>query len=192
MDFTDPNLWKLPAALIDYWKTIFVGAVAILTALGTFLRWGLRPFQWARSKIAQRPRSAQTAQTISVNRPLRFVQNEQQSFWGPAMNGQEPGTQVAGHWHVTNTSDRNVVLLRARLDGYPRAFTNFVATEGQHSRMYSSTHPIPARHMAQVTVNLVFFPPITSGAEPLVADIIFTDNFEDEHHARSRFRYIRA
>jgi hypothetical protein len=38
----------------------------------------------------------------------------------------------------------------------------------------------------------MFFPPITTGGEPLVADIIFTDNFEDEHRARSRFRYIRA
>jgi hypothetical protein len=34
----------------------------------------------------------------------------------------------------------------------------------------------------------MFFPPIATGNEPLVVDVIFTDNFEEEHRARSTFR----
>jgi hypothetical protein len=124
------------------------------------------------------------------NRPLHFVQNEQQSFWGPCRSGQDPGTQVAGHWHVTNTTDQNIVLLRVRLDGYSSTFSK-VATEGE-DRLYASTCPILAHRIAKVTANLMFYPPVVSGKEPLVADLIFTDNYEDEHRARSTFRFVGA
>jgi hypothetical protein len=185
VDWVDPNTWKVPATLIDNWRTILVGAVAIVGAVGSVLQWGLKPVRWAWSKLPQR------SPQPNINRPLRFVQDERQSFWGPARRGEEPGTQVAGHWHVTNTSDRNVVLLRVRLDGYQSDVSN-VATEGLRDRLYSSTYSIPAHRMARVTANLMCYPPIATGQEPLVADVIFTDNFEDEHRVRSRFRSIRA
>src|ERR1700683_2852830 len=184
MDLFDPQTWKLPAALIDYWKTILVGAIAILSALGSVLKWGLVPLRRAWSKLPQRSHQPD-------RRPLRFVQDEQQSFWGPARNGQQDGTQVSGGWHVTNMSDRNVVLLRARLEGHDTIFGH-VATEGLRDRLYAQMTPIPAEHMGRVVANLMYFPPIISGNGPLVADVIFTDNYEDEHRVPSRFRYIRG
>jgi TIR domain len=123
------------------------------------------------------------------NRPLRFVQNEQQSFWAPSKRGDEPGTQVAGHWHVTNTSDQDVVLLRVRLDGHTSAFGN-IATEGMTDGLFSSTHPIPAHRMLRVAANLFYYPAIISGTEPLVVDAIFTDNYEQEHRKRSTFHFV--
>jgi TIR domain len=125
------------------------------------------------------------------NRPLRFVQNEQQSFWGPCKRGNEQGTQVAGHWHVTNTSDRDVVLLHVRLDGHTSTFSN-VATEGIEDRLYGSTHPIPAHRMGRISANLFYCPPIASGTKPLVADVIFTDNYENEHRARATFKLVSS
>jgi hypothetical protein len=172
VNWTDPDTWKLLA-------TILGSAVAILAALGTLLRWGLKPFQWTWSKIARQVRPPNI-------RP-RFVQNERRSFWGPAKSGDEPGTEVAGRWHVTNMSDRDVVLLRVRLDGYPSDLNHFVATEGSGG-LYSPMHSVPAHQMAKVAANLMFFPPITSGREMLVADVIFTDNFENEHRVPSRFQ----
>jgi hypothetical protein len=140
------------------------------------------------SQIAARSPLAQP----DGNRPLRFVQNEQQSFWAPCSRGQDPGTQVAGHWHVTNTTDRNIVLLRVRLDGHLSVFSN-VLTEGmREDRLYSSTHPIPAHQMGRVSANCMFYPPIISGADPLIVDVIFTDNYENEHRTRSTFRFVRA
>jgi hypothetical protein len=141
------------------------------------------------SQIAARSPLAQP----DGNRPLRFVQNEQQSFWAPCSRGQDPGTQVAGHWHVTNTTDRNIVLLRVRFDGHLSVFSN-VLTEGmREDRLYSSTHPIPAHQMGRVSANCMFYPPIISGADPLIVDVIFTDNYENEHRTRSiTFRFVRA
>jgi len=78
-----------------------------------------------------------------------------------------------------------------RLDGHPSVFAN-VATEGLDDRLYSSTYPVLAHQLARVTANFMFYPPIASGREPLVADVIFTDNFEDEYRVRSRFRSIQA
>lgn len=180
MDWLDPNAWKLSASLIDYWKTILVGGVAIGGAVVTILRWGLKPFRWAWSWIAR------TDRPTNISRPLRFVQNERQSFWGPA----KMGTQVVGRWQVTNISDRHIFLLRARLDGHPSRFGN-VITEGTDG-LHSSKHPVPAQHMTGVAVDFMFFPPIISGNEPLVADVIFKGNFEDEHRVPSRFRFIHG
>jgi TIR domain len=119
------------------------------------------------------------------DRPLRFVQDEQRSFWA---SGNEPGTQVAGHWHVTNTSDRDVVLLRVRLD-YSSAISN-VTTEGMDDDLYSPTNPIPAHRMGRVAANLLFYQSIASGSETLVADVVFTDNYEGAHRTRSTFPFV--
>jgi len=53
-------------------------------------------------------------------------------------------------------------------------------------------HPVPAQAMTGVAADFFFFPPIMSGTEPLIVDVIFTDNFEDEHRARATFRYVHA
>jgi hypothetical protein len=185
LDWTNPDTWKAPAALIEHWQQIAGGSVVILGAGGTLLKWGFRPFRWAWSKIPSRK-----SQLVTVERPLRFVQNEHQSFWGPAGSAARPGTQVAGRWHVTNTSDRNVVLLRVRLDGY--SCEGHVHTFGFRDRAYSSITPIPAESMALMTVNFMCYPPIISGIGPLVVELIFTDNYEHEHRVPSRFRFIRA
>jgi hypothetical protein len=191
VDWTDPETWKLPAALVGYAQTIVVGIVAILVALGSVLRWGLKPVRWAwstvtsfsRHRVGERPQSLET-------RPLRFVQNEHASFWGPSKKGDAHGTHIQGHWHVTNISDRAIALLRARLDGYQDDYGH-VITEGVRGEAHLLAPPIPAHHMAMVTVNLMYFPPIGIGVEPLLADVIFTDNYEDEHRVRSaKFKFI--
>lgn len=188
MDWTDPNTWKLPAALIDYWRTILVGLVAIGGSLFSIFKWGVaRPVGWVRSRLRQ-PKPVSNQESA---RSVYFVQTEQRSFWGPSGLGQRQGTQVSGHWHVTNMSDRNVVLLRARLDGYVHSHQH-VGTSGFRDRTYPPIMPIPAGKMAQVTADLVFFPPIISSTGPLVADVIFTDNYEEEYRVPSRFRFIHA
>lgn len=88
-------------------------------------------------------------------------------------------------------SDRNVVLLRVRLDGHSHS-QQHVATAGFRDRVYPAIVPIPAGKMAQVTATLFFSPPIISGTAPLIADAIFTDNYEAEYRVKSKFRFIRA
>ena len=184
MDWTDPNIWKLPAALIDYWKTIAVEVVALAGALGAILRWGFAPIRWGALKIK--------GWTIGQpdSRPLRFVQDDRQSRWSVARLGDKVGTHVHGHWYVTNTSDRNVLILKVRLRKH---LTNFVNVFTQHPErnVFGYQVPIPAHRMAEVTTDLTFFPPIGRDHEPLVTDVIFTDNFGEEHRVRRvRFSYI--
>lgn len=185
MDLSDPDTWKLPAALIEHWKTILGGLVVIGGSLGTILRWGLAPLHWLRSKI-HLPRHSE-----GIERPLRFVQDERQSFWGPSARGTEPGTQISGHWLVTNTTDRNILLVGARLDSHGQEAAN-LATWGFRDQVYSKFTPVPAESIAQVTVSFFCFPPIISGTQRLAVNVIFTDNYEGEHRVPSTFRCIRA
>lgn len=128
-------------------------------------------------------------------RPLRFVLNDQQSFWGQARSGDQAGTQVTGHWNVTNVSDRDIVILGARLANHAAHMT-VVLTEGPADRFgrrtFNSRNSIRANRMSQVTANLFFFPAICDGYDPLIADVVFTDNYESEHIVRqARFRPIK-
>lgn len=93
MDWLDPNTWRTPAALLEDWRSILVGAVAIGGIVAGAFR---RSRRWVANLASKIRGTAKGAE-----RPVRFVQDERRSFWGPAMNGTEPGTQIAGHWHVT-------------------------------------------------------------------------------------------
>jgi hypothetical protein len=170
MGWLDPNTWKQPAALLEDWRSLLVGGLAIITVLATIFRQIiLKPFRWIRSRL--------------ISRRMLFVQNEKMSFWGR----NERRTQVTGLWHVTNSSDRDVFVLRARLEGFQADVNNVVTTEGSGG-LYSPLHPVPAHQMAKVMANL--FPPITARQEPFAVDVIFTDNFGNEHRVPSRFQPV--
>src|SRR5258708_16904327 len=195
VDWFDPETWKVPAALAEHWQKIAVAFVAIVGAFGTVLkwggsvlRWGLAPIRWLAAKFRA---TQERAPSPLDERPLRFVLDNQRSFWGPAGSGDQVGTQVAGHWDVTNVSDRDVVILGARLANHS-AHTTVVVTKNPVGHTFGSRNPIPAHRMSQVMMTLFFSPPISDGYDPLTADVIFTDNYEGQHVVRqARFRPIR-
>jgi hypothetical protein len=181
MTLFDPTTWELPADLIDHWKTIT--AVATLSAIGTLAKWGTVQWIWSMVRRAR----------VKPERPLRFVSDERQSCWGRCRLGDQRGTSVFGQWHVTNISDRNILLLKARLPNYEARFSNVfieapVDKNGVRHPSFA-LYPIPAHQMSEVVADFTFVPSIRDGREPLVSDVIFTDNFEEEHLVRSvRFR----
>jgi hypothetical protein len=70
VDWRDPDTWKLPANLIDYWKTILVGGVAIVGAVVTIIGWGLKPFGWGglgSREPSSRHRSADLSALFKTN-----------------------------------------------------------------------------------------------------------------------------
>jgi hypothetical protein len=189
VDWFDPEIWKVPAALAEHWQKIAVAIVAIVGAVGTVLKWGLAPIRWLAAKF----RAIQRQPSPLDERPLRFVLDEGRSFWGPARNGDQALTQVAGHWDVTNVSDRDVVILGARLANHS-AQTTLVLTKSPVAgvRTFGSRNPIPANTMSEIMITLFFCPPICDGYDPLLADVIFTDNYEGQHIVRQvRFCPIR-
>jgi hypothetical protein len=116
---------------------------------------------------------------------------------GPAGSGNEQGTQLSGHWHVTNITkpseqageNWDFVLLRVRIEG--REHRNAcIATSGFRERLYQQFTPIPAGKMAQAHADIMFFPAIANGTEPLHVDVIFTDNYGQEYRVPSKFRCI--
>jgi hypothetical protein len=154
-----------------------------------FMDWlGLTPFRWLASKI--RSNEAAVPQPLA-EAPLYFSTDDQASAWSPAKKDESSGTQVVGHWHVTNVSNRDLVLRKVRLEGY-EATHSHVLTKGPEeagTATYANRNPCAARYMSRVMANFWFFPEICNGREPLVADVIFTDNYGDEHRVPSvRFK----
>jgi hypothetical protein len=46
--------------------------------------------------------------------------------------------------------------------------------------------------MSEISVEFSFFLPIGRAPEPIISDVIFTDNIGNEHRASAQFSYIRA
>jgi hypothetical protein len=187
LDWLNPETWKQSATLLDYWKTIAGGAVVIFGALGSLTKWGRSAVRWLWSKRRRTP-------AAPAERPLRFVSDDHQSIWAEAREGTQKnaqvGTQVSGHWHVSNVSDRDFVILKARLHGFEAKFAH-VVTRGPKNNTFGSKHPVRAHTMSEVAATLMFFPAICDGHEPLIADVIFVDNYGDEHIVPSvRFKHV--
>jgi hypothetical protein len=107
------------------------------------------------------------------------------------------GTSPMSPRHVTNVTkpseqlgeNWNFVLLRVRIEGHEHRHAR-IATSGFRERVYQQFTPIPAGKMAQADADLLFFPAIADGTEPLLVDVIFTDNYGQEYRVPSKFRCI--
>lgn len=144
-----------------------------------------QPFKWVWSKIAWL-RNSEAKQAAA--KPLRFIQNDFQSFWGPLTRERETGTQVFGYWHVTSISDRNIFLLKVRFAGHPSEYAS-VRTEMRDDNN-RPTDEILANQTGRVAVNFRFFPAIAIEGE-LAGNVIFTDNYGDEYQVYSTFPPLR-
>jgi hypothetical protein len=116
-------------------------------------------------------------------RPLRFVTDDHDTTWSPA----ELGCHLHGRWRVTNLFEREVFILKARIEGYETAFGH-VATQAPDGLF--GPYSILPNQMSEIIADFPFFPTILSGPNPFVADVIFTDNLEVEHRVSAvRFAY---
>jgi hypothetical protein len=199
MDSLDPELWKRIAAVASSWHAILTSIVFGVGLVGAAIKWGPRWARWVASKFwsaknspAESPPPAE--RSSPAESPLRFVIDEQRSFWGPVKSGDLPGTQVFGNWHVTNVSDRDIVLLNVRLENYGAKHLRVSTKEADPeagTATFDSRNPCRAGRMSEVITDLIFFPEICHGSKPLIADVIFTDNYAEEHRVSSvRFKHF--
>jgi hypothetical protein len=159
MGWLDPESWKAPATLVDYWKTIAGGLVVIGGAMWSAIKWGRASLAWVRSSV--RRLSPQR------DRPLRFVADDIWANRGSCRrkvkDQEQEGTFLRSGWHVTNVSDRNIVVLKARLVGHDADYSHTTTRHPKNSE-YGSRNPILARSMSSVIVDMQFYPPICSGS----------------------------
>ena len=121
---------------------------------------------------------------------LSFVSNDRYCHWSEAKLNDQSSTFVNGRWRVTNSSESDVTILKARLGEYETRFARVGTHHPEDERPIFGDHPIQSHQMSEVSVDLTFFPPIGRAPKPIISDLIFTDNFGNEHRVRTRFPYI--
>jgi hypothetical protein len=176
------DTWKPAAELAGDWKTI---GLFLLAIAGALWRWRARLWRWLfplfRAKLPALP---------GASRSLCFVTDENQSTWSVASSGDRDLTHVHGKWHVTNVSNRDVKIVKARIEGHEAAYSR-VATRAPDRNLFELGHPIPAHRTSEVFAILQFYPSIVSNGDWLAVDVVFTDNYAGEHRVPSvRFRYM--
>jgi len=184
VDWLSPETWTLPATLFGLWGKVASGAAAMAGLLGliwTGIKKGWAPFSW----LLRRWRLHKQKPS-----PLAFVANDNQSRISRAQAGERVGSHAVAHFHVTNVSDYDVVLLKARLVGISHEYSG-VSTAAGPQNMYDSRHPVRARSMGEVMVNFTIFPQAKVKKGTLIRDVIFTDNYGNEHRVRAvRFKAL--
>jgi hypothetical protein len=183
-DWSNPDSWKPSTDLVTDWKTIGTFALAIGGALW---RWGGRLRRWLISKLRRAKTPAPTAPP-TADHELIFVIDEHRTTYGPLGAGERTGTHVHGVWDVTNVSDRTFVLLKVKLGDRTAIRPGAIGVQ-RPDGTYELKGALPAHQMSTVLIELTFTPAIHPANEDLIADVMFTDNYGNEHKLSSvRFR----
>lgn len=150
---------------------------------GTIASIFLKPLVWLRS----RTRGKVPQKGIS----LSFVQNDLYCHWcrGGRLNDQS-GTTLLGRWHVTNDSEHNVSILKVRLGYHATRFVQVLTRHPKAQREIFGKYLIPSHQKSEVLVVFSCFPPIGNAPRPIISDVIFTDNFGNDHRVSSQFSYV--
>ena len=160
--------------MFNHWVTILLTTAAVGGAIVTIFGWVRAPIRWWRSRPKRKaqPKSA----------PITFVPDDLQCRWS--------GTMVHGRWHVTNTSESDVVILKARLSKYESQFVHVMTRHPNDERnIFGSKYPVLSHQMSEVAVASLSSP-IEGPPKPIISDVIFTDNFGNEHRVRTQFPYV--
>jgi hypothetical protein len=144
----------------------------------------LKPSIWGISidlkELARRSTNLWRRRAKQKGSSLSFVSNDRHCHWSGAKLNDQSGTFVNGRWHVTNSSESDVMILKARLGEYETRF----------ARVETNPRPIQSGRTLEVSADFTFFPPIGRAPKRIISDVIFTDNFGNEHRVRTRFSYI--
>ena len=167
---------------LTHWQAILAAIVAIGTPIVAILGWFKPLLSWFRTlfKRKAQPKSA----------PISFVPNDLRCHWSGVRFNEQSGTFVNGHWHVTNSSESDVMILKARLSKYATRFAQVSTRHPGDERPIFGSYPIQPHQMSEISVDFTLFPPIGRAPKPIISDVIFTDNFKNEHRVRTQFYYI--
>jgi hypothetical protein len=161
VDWIDPNTWKSLTELIGDWKTILVSITAIGGSIGIIFGWFLKPLRWFQA----RTKSKAEQKGIS----LSFVPNDLRCHWGEAKLNDQSGIYLKGRWHVTNSSESDVMILKARLGKYASRFAWVATRHPEDERPIFGNYPIRSHGMSEVSADFTFFTPIGRAPKPIIS-----------------------
>jgi hypothetical protein len=167
--------------VFNHWVTILLTIAAVGGAIAKIFGWFSAPIRWWRSRPKRK------AQPKGIT--LSFVPNDHLCYWSGVHNDQ-PGTFVSGHWHATNSSNSDVMILKARLGKYEARFARVSTHHPEDERNIFGEYPIRSHRLSEISADFTFFPPIARAAKPIISDVIFTDNFANEYRVRTKFPYV--
>ena len=176
---------RLDLNTLTHWGAILTAIVAIGTPIVAILGWFKPLVRWLRTLKAQ-PKPVPISSV-----PISFVPDDLHCHWAKGRLNDQPTTTVRGRWYVTNTSDSDVMILKARLGKHTARVPDVMTAhqlddEGQIFGKY----PVRSNQMTQIMAVLEFSPAIHRERKPIIADVIFTDNFANEHRVRTKFVYL--
>ena len=168
--------WLGPDTL-THWQAILAVFVAIGTPIVAILGWFKPLLRWWRSRFEKKL--------------LSFAQNDVFCFWGLGKINDQSVTLVTGRWRVTNNSDRDVKITNVRLSKYVHqsARLGMRNPEDERNVLVYGNFPIAPHQTLEVEVVFTFFPSIGRAPQPIISDVIFNDNFENQHSVRAKFTY---
>lgn len=161
--------------MFNHWVTILLTIAAVGGAIGQILGWFKPLVRWFQSRRKSKVRQ----KGIS----LSFVSKDPHCRWSVVQGNNQSGTFVSGVWNVTNRSEWDVTILKARLSKYPTLYVHLF-------KGFGAEYPIHPRQMSEVSADFTFFPPIGRAPKPIISDVIFTDNYGNEYRVRTQFPYV--
>jgi hypothetical protein len=162
--------------VFNHWVTILLTIATVGGAIVTIYGWVRTPIRWWRSR---------------KKKVLSFALNDLFCFWSVSKLNDQSVTLVSSRWRVTNNSDRDVRITNVRLSKYAHQSSRLGMRNPEDERniLVYGNFPIAPHQTLEVEVVFTFFPSIGLAPEPIISDVIFTDNFENQHSVPAKFTY---
>jgi hypothetical protein len=182
MDLFDPATWKSVSDELDTLKGIVTDIRTLAATLGLAGLAGWVVKRFGRKKGPEPTIEPTTPAPPRLTTDLRFVSDDQGTNWGFTSNSKRVSMNVYGHWHVTNLSDHDIRLLKARLRGHEARHVRVMAVPPDtRYAAFSSKETLRSGRLSEVQTLFIEVAPVCDEGQSLIDDVIFTDNRGDEH-----------
>lgn len=156
-----------------------IGAIA---AIVTIFFGILAAIKWGRAILTKLWHFISRYKPKVPRETIRILPQIHGCWWGQGSVSGKPAMQVAGHWHVTNITG-NEVLLLATCISKPRTDGN-ILTRHPEENIFGG-YPILPGDTTEVISDFWVVPPVRNVGEDFKTSVVMTDQYGNEHKIKN-------
>ena len=152
--------------------------IGIAVAVITILKFGATILMWAANQFVKIMHFFTRYKPKTPRETIKIIPDLHQCWWHMGSMDKEPCIQVVGRFHVTNTTDKPLKLLRAYVVK-PRTEGHIDVRHSQ-SQYYGGYELLPAR-ATPGSMDFWIKPPIRKKGQDFRVDIVIVDQYDNKH-----------
>jgi hypothetical protein len=120
--------------------------------------------------------------------PFSNTPNDSNFMWYQCTIGEAPAMQLSGRFHITNLSEKSLVIVDTSLK-WRRAHSAFAVTPDKNN--IHGQNPVAPGRKTYLSCDFTLVPSVRKPGQPLKARVVFVDNYGKKHKTKPVVFYSR-